>query len=58
MQIKFESPKLKQCEIADQLGHSRGTRQRLRNDIIRPSPYRMHPNLTNKRSKIFKFKSQ
>ena len=51
MQIKFENPKLKQSEIADQLGCSSSTLQRYRNDLNMLSPYRIQPNITNKRSK-------
>ena len=55
MQIKFVNPKLKQSEIADQLGSS--TLQRYRNDKKMISPYRIQPNITNKRSKKgFKYK--
>ena len=34
MQIKFENPKLKQSEIADQLNYSSSTLKRYRNDIV------------------------
>ena len=33
MQKKFENPKMKQSEIADQLGHLSSTLKRYRNDI-------------------------
>ena len=49
-QIKFESPKMKRSEIADQLGYSSSTLKRYRNDINILSPYRIQPNITNKRS--------
>ena len=51
MNIKFDNPEMKQSEIANRLGHSSSTLQRDRNDIIMLSPYRIHPNKTNKRSK-------
>ena len=40
MRIKEENPKLKQGEIADQLGYSTSTLQRYRNDINMLLPYR------------------
>ena len=52
MRVKYENPKLKQSEIANQLGLSTSTLQRYRNDINMLSPYRIHPNNTNKRTKI------
>ena len=51
MCIKFENPKMKQSEIANKLGYSTSTLQRYRNDINMLSPYRIHPNNTNKRVK-------
>ena len=51
MQIKFENPRSKQSEIAEHLGYSSSTLQRYRNDIIMLSPYRIQPNITNKRTK-------
>ena len=51
MQIKFENPKLKQSEIADQLGYSRSTLKTYRNVINMLSRYRIQPIDTNKRSK-------
>ena len=51
MCIKFENPKIKQSEIANQLGYSTSTSQRYRNDTNMLSPYRIHPNNTNKRVK-------
>ena len=50
MQKKFENPKMKQSEIADQLGHSSSTLKRYRNDINMLSTYRIQPNITNKRT--------
>ena len=51
MKIKYENPKMKQTEIANQLGMSSSTLQRYRNDINMLSPYRNNPNNTKKRSK-------
>ena len=51
MRIKYEYPKLKQSEIANQLAYSTSTLQRYRNDINMLSSYRIQPNNTNKRSK-------
>ena len=51
MRVKYENPKLKQSEIANQLGLSSSTLQRYRNDINMFSPYRINPNNTNKRTK-------
>ena len=50
MRIKYENPKLKQSEIANQLGYS-STLQRYRNDKNMLSPYRRQTNNTNKRTK-------
>ena len=52
-QIRSEYPKLKQYEIADQLGYSSSSNrieQRYRNDMNMLSPYRNQPNITNKQS--------
>ena len=51
MQIKFDNPKVKQSERANQLNYSCSTLQRYRNDINKLSPYRIQPNNTNKRTK-------
>ena len=51
MEVKHENPKLKQSEIANQLGISSSTVQRYRNDINMLSPYRISPDNTKKRSK-------
>ena len=51
MRVKYENPKMKQCEIANQLGMSSSTVQRYRNDINMLSPYRFSPNNVKKRSK-------
>ena len=54
MYIKYQNPKMKQSEIADQLDLSSSTLQRNRNDINMLSPYRIQPNNTNKRTKKVK----
>ena len=51
MNIKYQNPKTKQSEIADQLKMSTSTLQRYRNDINMLSPYRINPNNVKKRSK-------
>ena len=51
MTIKYENPKLKQSEIANQLRFSSSTLQRYRNDINMLSPYRIQSNHSNKRIK-------
>ena len=51
MRVNYESPKLRQSEIANQLGLSSSTLQRYRNDISMLSPYRSNPNNTNKPTK-------
>ena len=40
MRVKYENPKMKQSEIANQLNLSASTIQRYRNDINMLSPYR------------------
>ena len=54
MRVKYENPKMKQSEIANQLGMSSSTVQRYRKDINMLSPYRIQSNNTNKRSKKVK----
>ena len=51
MRVKYENPRMKQSEIANQLGLSSSTVQRYRNDINMLSPYRISANNTKKRSK-------
>ena len=48
MRVKYENPKMKQCEIANQLGMSSSTVQRYRNDINMLSPYKISPNNVKK----------
>ena len=52
--IKYQNPKMKQSEIANNLNMSPSTLQRYRNDINMLSPYRINPNNTKKRSKKVK----
>ena len=54
MRVKYENPKMKQSEIANKIGMSSSTLQRYRNDIKMPSPYRINPNNTNKRTEKVK----
>ena len=54
MRVKYENPKRKQSEIANQLGLSSSTIQRYRNDINMLSTYRIQANNTNKRTKNVK----
>ena len=54
MYIKYQNPKMKQSQIADQLSLSFSTIQRYRNDINMLSPYRNSANNTNKRTKKVK----
>ena len=51
MRMKYDNPKLKQSQIANQLGYSTSTLQRYRNDIGMLSPYRINPKNTKKRTK-------
>ena len=51
MKVKYENPRMRQSEIANQLCMSSSTLQRYRNDINMLSPYRISPNNTKKRSK-------
>ena len=54
MKVKYENPKLKQSQVADQLGLSTSTLQRYRNDINMLSPYRINPKNNQKRTKKVK----
>ena len=51
MKLKYENPRMKQSQIANQIGLSTSTLQRYRNDINMLSAYRINPNNTNKRTK-------
>ena len=51
MKVKYENPRMKQSEIANQIGLSTSTLQRYINDINMLSPYRINPNKNHKRSK-------
>ena len=55
MRLKYENPKMKQSEIANQLSLSSSTIQRYRNDINMLSPYRIQSNNINKRMKKAKY---
>ena len=54
MKVKYENPRMKQTEIANQIGLSTSTLQRYRNDINMLSPYRINPNNNHKRTKKVK----
>ena len=49
--IKYQNPKMKQSEIANQLDISSSTVKRYRNDIKMLSPYRINQNNGKKRTK-------
>ena len=51
MHIKYQNPKMKQSEIANNLNMSPSTLQGYRNDIKMLSPYRINPNNVKKRPK-------
>ena len=51
MRMKYENPKLKQCQIANQISVLTSSLQTYRNDINMFSPYRNNPKNTNKRIK-------
>ena len=51
MYVKYQNPKMKQSEIANELGLSSSSVQRYRNDINMLSPYRNNPNNVKKRPK-------
>ena len=48
LNIKYQNPKMKQFELANQLDISSSTIQRHRNDINILSPYRINPNNVRK----------
>ena len=52
--VKYENPRKKQSEIANQIGLSTSTLQRYRNDIKMLSPYKIIPNNNHKRTKKVK----
>ena len=54
MRVKYENPRMRQSEVANQLGMSSSTLQRYRNDINMLSPYRINPNNVKRRSKKVK----
>ena len=51
LNIKYQNPKMKQSEIANQLDISSSTLKRYRNDISMLSPYRINQNNGKKRTK-------
>ena len=51
MRVKYENPKMKQSQLANQLGLSSSTLQRYRNDINMLSPHRINPNNIKKHTK-------
>ena len=51
MYMKYQNPKLKQSELANNLNMSSSTIQRYRNDMNMQSPYRISPTNTKKRTK-------
>ena len=51
MYMKYQNPKLKQSELANNFNMSSSTIQRYRNDINMLSPYRISPNNVKKRTK-------
>ena len=51
MKDKYENPRMKQSEIANQLSMSSSTVQIYRNDINMLSPYRINPNNVKKQPK-------
>ena len=51
MHIKYQNPKMRQSELANNLNISSSTLQRYRNDINMLSPCRISPNNVKKRTK-------
>ena len=51
LRVKYENPKMRQSEIANQLGMFSSTPKKYRNDINMLSLYRINPNNTNKRTR-------
>ena len=54
MNLKYQNPKMKQADIANQLGMSTSSIQRCRKEINMQSPYRSTTNITKKRPKMVK----
>ena len=54
MRLKYENPRMKQSEIANQSSLTYSTIPGYRNDKNMLSPYRIKPNKTNKRTKKVK----
>ena len=54
MKLKYENLKMKQFEIANQLGLTSTTLQRYRNDVNMLPPYKINPNNSNKRTRKVK----
>ena len=52
MEIESANPKLRQDQLAKDLGCSSNTLQRHRQDIDMLSPYRIHPNSHKRKQKI------
>ena len=51
MRLKYENPRMKQSQIANEIGLSTSTLQSYRNIINMLCPYRIKPKNTNKRTK-------
>ena len=51
LNIKYQNPKMKQSEIANQLDISSSTLKRYKNDINMLSPYKINQNNGKKRTK-------
>ena len=54
MKVKYENARMKQSEIANEIGLSTSTLQRYRNDIKMLSPYRINTSNNHKRTKKVK----
>ena len=54
MRVNYKNPKMKQSEMANQLGMPSSTLQRYRIDINMLSPYTINPNKNHKRTKKVK----
>ena len=54
MRVKYENPRMRQSEIANQLGVSSSTLKGYRNDINMLPPYKINPNNVKRRSKKVK----